>query len=69
MAESKTDFPFSSPKIDSDLLKTNIRRCNFKAYSIFYRVKDQTIQIIRIIPNKIDYLRVLLSEDEKYNKI
>ena len=38
---------------------------NFKAYKAFYRINEDYIEIIRIIPQKMDYMKVLFIKNEE----
>ena len=44
-------------------LFTGFRSVNFKAYKAFYRVKAETVDIIRILPAKSDYIKVIFGEE------
>ena len=55
-------------------LKTGIPLCyrglftgyysvNYKAYKAFYRIKDDTVEVLRILLSKSDYMKVLFGEE------
>ena len=44
-------------------LFTGFHSVNFKAYKVFYRIRDNYVEVIRIIMSKRDYMKILF-EDE-----
>lgn len=60
----KKEFPLSgSPLLYGDLF-TGYYYVNYKKYKFFYRVKDETIDVVRILMCKRDYMKILFDEDE-----
>ena len=59
LIQAKKTFPFSAPLVDFYDLVTDIRHISYKAYIAFYRVVDKTIEVLRILPAKSDYIKVL----------
>jgi plasmid stabilization system protein ParE len=45
-------------------LFTGYYSVNFKAYKAFYRISDNYIEVVRVLPEKMDYLKVLFGESE-----
>ncbi len=56
-------FPLSGVQIFYRGNPTGIRMIPFKAYLIFYRVKNDIMEVGRILPAKSDYLRLLFDEE------
>ena len=44
---------------------TGFYSVNFKAYKAFYRVIEDYIEVLRIIPAKCNYMRILFGESEQ----
>ena len=63
IAEKKF-FPNSGIPLYYRGLFTGFYSLNFKAYKAFYRVMEEYIEVIRIIPMKRDYMRILFGEFE-----
>ena len=61
IAEKKI-FPNSGIPLLYRGLFTGFYSVNFKAYKAFYRVMDDYIEVLRIIPAKQDYMRILFGE-------
>ena len=58
----KKAFPLSgSPLLYGDLF-TGYYYVNYKAYKTFYRVKDGTIDVSRIIMCKRDFMKILFED-------
>ena len=58
----KKVFPnFGIPLLYRGLF-TGFYSVNFKAYKAFYRVMEDCIEVLRIIPAKQDYMRILFGE-------
>lgn len=62
--EKKKQFPLSGIPIVYRGLFTGFYAVNFKKYKAFYRVYDSYIEVIRIIMEKRDYMKVLFGESE-----
>lgn len=45
-------------------LFTGFYSVSFKAYKDFYRINDGYIEVIRVLPAKMDYLKILFGESE-----
>ena len=63
IAEKKV-FPKSGIPLYYRGLFTGFYSVNFKAYKAFYRVKEDCIEVSRIILAKRDYMRLLFEEGE-----
>ena len=63
IAEKKL-FPNSGIPLHYRGLFTGFYSVNFKAYKAFYRVMEDYIEVLRIIPAKRDYMKVLFGETE-----
>ena len=61
---SKKDYPRSGRPLQYRGLFTGFYSVDYKAYKAFYRVTDDWIEVIRIIPQKMDYLKILFGESE-----
>ena len=61
----KADFPYSGIPLCYRGLFTGFYSVNYKAYKAFYRVTEKKLEVIRILPIKMDYLRVLFPEIEQ----
>ena len=64
IAEKKV-FPNSGIPLHYRGLFTGFYSVNFKAYKAFYRVIEDYIEVLRIIPAKRDYMKVLFGELEQ----
>ncbi len=62
--EKKKKFPFSGIPLLYRGLFTGFYSINFKKYKAFYRVNDNYIEVIRIIMEKRDYMKILFGESE-----
>ncbi len=62
--EAKREFPASGNPVYHAGLFTGYYRVVYKAYSAFYRIKDDKIEILRILPNKQDYMTMLFGDQE-----
>ena len=60
----KTDFPESGIPLYYRGLFTGFYSINFKAYKAFYRIKDGYIEVIRVLPAMMEYLKILFGESE-----
>ncbi len=61
---AKADFPHSGIPLCYRGLFTGFYSVNYKAYKAFYRVTEKNLEVIRILPIKIDYLKILFPETE-----
>ena len=61
---SKKDFPESGIPLYYRGLFTGFYSVNFKVYKAFYRIKDGYIEVIRVLPAKMEYMRILFGESE-----
>ena len=66
----KADFTHSGIPLYYRGLFTGFYSVNYKAYKdkaykAFYRVTEKSLEVIRILPIKMDYLRVLFPEIER----
>lgn len=66
--EKKKQFPLSGIPLVYRGLFTGFYIVNFKKYKAFYRVydsyQDNYIEVVRIIMEKMDYMRILFGESE-----
>lgn len=62
--EKKKQFPLSGIPLVYRGLFTGFYAVHFKKYKAFYRVHDSYIEVIRIIMEKIDYMKILFGESE-----
>ncbi len=58
----KKDFPKSGLPLCYRGLFTGFYSVNFKAYKAFYRINDGYIEVIRVLPAKTDYMKILFDE-------
>ena len=63
--EEKSAFPLSSVQIVHKGIDTGIRMIPYKAYLIFYQIRNGMMEIGRILPAKSDYLHLLYDEKSK----
>lgn len=59
---SKKEYPLSGIPLEYRGLFTGFYSVNFNKYKVFYRVKDDRIEVIRIIMIKKDYMNILFGE-------
>lgn len=62
--EEKKQFPLSGIPLIYRGLFTGFYAVSFKNYKSFYRVNDSHIEVIRIIMEKRDYMKILFGESE-----
>lgn len=62
--EKIKQFPLSGIPIVYRGLFTGFYAIRFKKYKAFYRVHDSYIEILRIIMEKRDYMKILFGESE-----
>ena len=62
--EKKKQFPLSGIPLVYRGLFTGFYAVSFKKYKALYRVYDNYIEIIRIIMEKMDYMKILFGESE-----
>ena len=58
----KKEYPESGTPLYYRNLFTGFYSINFKAYKAFYRIQNGYIEVIRILLQKQDYLKVLFEE-------
>lgn len=59
----KRNFPNSGIPLVYRGLFTGFYSVNFKSYKAFYRIKDNYIEIIRVILAKRDYLQIIFNDN------
>lgn len=59
----RKQFPFSGIPLYYQNLFTGYYSVNFKAYKAFYRINGEFIEVIRILPIKINYIQILFNEE------
>ena len=57
-------YPFSGVPLRYRGLFTGFYSVNYKKYKAFYRVRDNYIEVVRVIIAKRDYMKMLFDEDE-----
>ena len=62
---AKRLFPFSGIPLQYRGLFTGFYSVNYKKYKAFYRVREDYIEVIRIIMAKRDYMTILFGETEE----
>ena len=60
---SLTDHPKTGFPLIYDGLLTGFYSVNYKAYKAFYRVREDRVELLRILPKAADYLRLLFPEE------
>jgi len=45
-------------------LFTGFYSVNFKAYKAFYRIRNEYTEVVRVLPEKMDYMKILFGESE-----
>lgn len=60
----KKDFPESGIPLYYRGLFTGFYSVNFKAYKAFYRIRDGWIEVTRVLPSMMDYMKILFGESE-----
>ncbi len=63
--EEKKMFPQSGIPLRYRGLFTGFYSVNYKKYKAFYRVNDKYIEVIRIIMEKSDYMKILFGEPDE----
>ncbi|MCM1468107.1 MAG: type II toxin-antitoxin system RelE/ParE family toxin [Alistipes sp.] len=61
---AKKDFPESGIPLYYRGLFTGFYSVNFKEYKAFYRINDGYIEVIRVLPAKMEYMKILFGESE-----
>lgn len=61
---AKKTFPLSGIPLLYRGLFTGFYSVNYKKYKAFYRVRDNSVEIARIIMVKCDYMKILFGETE-----
>ena len=59
----KGEYPQSGIPLTYRGLFTGVYSVNFKAYKAFYRMKDDCIEVARVIMAKRDYMYILFGEN------
>lgn len=62
---SQRRFPFSGSPLQYRGLFTGFYSINYKKYKAFYRVRENYIEVLRIILAKRDYMTILFGEAEE----
>jgi plasmid stabilization system protein ParE len=62
---NKREFPFSGIPLQYRGLFTGFYSVNYKKYKAFYRVRDNYVEVARIIMSKQDYMRILFGEPQE----
>ena len=62
---AKSLLPFSGIPLQYRGLFTGFYSVNYKKYKAFYRVREGSIEVIRIIMAKRDYMTILFGEPEE----
>lgn len=62
--EKKKQFPLSGIPLVYRGLFTGFYAVSFKKYKAFYRVNDSYMEVLRIIMEKKDYMKILFGESE-----
>ena len=60
--KKKQQFPESGIPLYFEDFFTGYYYVHFKAYNAFYVIKDEYIEMVRALPSKSDYMRVLFGE-------
>ena len=61
---ARTDFPKSGIPLYYRGLFTGFYSVTYKAYKAFYRLKDGYIEVVRVLPVKMEYMKALFGESE-----
>lgn len=61
---AKRNFPESGTPLYYRGLFTGFYLVNFKAYKAFYRINDGYIEVTRVLPAKMEYMRILFGKSE-----
>lgn len=61
---AKKAFPLSGIPLEYRGLFTGFYSVNYKKYKAFYRVRDDYMEVVRIIMAKSDYMKILFGETE-----
>ncbi len=61
---AKKTFPLSGIPLEYRGLFTGFYSVNYKKYKAFYRVRDDYMEVVRIIMAKSDYMKILFGETE-----
>ena len=60
--KKKQQFPHSGTPIYFGDYFTGTYLVHFKAYNAFYEIKEDYIELVRALPSKSDYMRILFGE-------
>lgn len=55
----KKEFPTSGTPVFYGDFFTGYYRLTYKAYTVFYRIKDEYVEISRVLMSKSDYMSIL----------
>ena len=61
IAEKKT-FPQSGIPLTYRGLFTGFYSVNYKAYKVFYRIRENNVEVLRVIMAKRDYMKILFGD-------
>ena len=61
----KNSFPYSGAPLNFNGVFTGYYYVVFKAYIVFYVVRDDVLLVSRILPWKSNYIQILLGSDRK----
>lgn len=67
--EKKQLFPLSGTPLFFDDFFTGFYFVHFKAYNAFYTVVEDVVEVVRILPSKSDYMKVLFGENYEQTSI
>lgn len=62
--ERKKNFPLTGIPLSYRGLFTGFYSVNFKAYKAFYRIRDDYMEVTRIIMQRKDFMKILFGEKE-----
>lgn len=62
-------FPFSGSPLQYRGLFTGFYSVTYKKYKAFYRVRENYIEVIRVILAKRDYMKILFGESDDENEL
>ena len=58
------EYPKAGLPLYVNDLFTGLYSVNFKAYKSFYRLQESRLEVLRILPARSDYLKILFPEEE-----
>lgn len=62
---AKKTFPFSGIPLEYRGLFTGFYSVNYKKYKAFYRIRDEYIEVARIIMAKRDFMKILFEDQQE----